>query len=273
MNLRSEKVLKACLSQRSEEEKIALERFIPDEERLLLQELPPFDSQPNKSTSDIHWTWFLPILKEESREMQNLYLSSLPSHDASRLTESLGLEKAPPKASKIAAEFLYAQLHKNLCEAEVLPSNFLPSSPMNALIQLSKKDLLRLINFLGLFDFAFEFRQIIETKNLKRIYSFLTDELREVLGKISPPKDIKPLPGLGLARWNGTAEELLPMLHRRGLAKLGVALSPDDPDLKWILCHKLDTGRGVSVMKYAGHEQIPNAEMARGQIVELLNHL
>lgn len=261
MNIRSTKVLKAYLSSSPNREE--LERFLPEHERKLLGELPPYAANGEPTVPEVHWSWFVPVLKEYSPKEQSLFLLCFNEHDSKRLEESLSVQRSKEKLPDVMLEFL-----RNKLREPALPAEFLPPSTLKRLLSFGKKELLGLINSLALYDLSYEFRQILETKNLKKLYSFLSEEERKLVSKISVPSDLKPLPRLGLDRWSGTETEFKQLLHKRGLARLAIGLSSADPDLVWLLCHKLDAGRGSALMKMIPKES--QGETVIGQIEELL---
>jgi len=106
---------------------------------------------------------------------------------------------------------------------------------------------MHLVDLLSLQDLAAELRHTVETKTLKKIYSFLTKEEQKRLKEISSQKDLLHAARLSLGRWDGTEESLRLKLHKRGLARLGIALSGLDPQFVWYLCHQFDIGRAALI--------------------------
>lgn len=266
-------VLKALLSRRSLQERQALERFLPESERLRLSQLPTFSEEitperfSNVGTLEkVHWSWFLPTLKTYAPRDQRLFLAALSPHAAEQLSQSLSQNGSFEEITETARCYLREQLLHSLVgpRDRVLPPEFLPASPLNRLLELSKKELIRLIDYLSLYDLCAELRQIVETKILKKIYSFLSDEQRNVLKQISNRKEVHPIPRLGLERWDGMEESLRILLHKRGLARLGLALSGQDSDLIWSICHHLDIGRGGALFKLCAKE--PMADLSAAAI-------
>jgi hypothetical protein len=280
MNPRSEWVLKAFLSRRPSEERRSLERFLPEDERLLLAQIPELQSGDEFSHSlvldDVHWSWFLPTLKSYSEKEQAVFLEALSPAVAENLRRALQIETVADPITDMAKSFLRSQLLHSLIGPNEgrLPPSFLPASPLNVLLTLSKKDLIRLIDLLPLPDLAAEMRQIVETKILKKLYSFLSEEQKAAMKHLSSQREPLSSSRMGLERWDGAEESLRALLHRRGLARLGLALSGQDPDLVWTLCHRLDIGRGNALFKLCAPEPVANAtEAAQRQIEELLPKL
>lgn len=282
MDQRRQLVLKAFLSRSNPEARMRLERFLPENERLNLAELPHFESKhrlgPYSDESlleKVHWSWFLPTLKSFTEKEQNLFLAALSPTEAENLRQALSIEETTEELTQAAQSFLRQQLLQTVAGSKgPLPAAYLPESPLNELLHLNKKQLTALIDLLALYDLAAELRQIVETKILKKIYSFLTDEQKKALKKISAYKETHSLPRLGLDRWDGEEETLRNLLHKRGLARLGLALSGSSPDLIWAICHRLDIGRGTTLFKLCANHPSPGVtDGIIRQIEELLEKL
>lgn len=285
MTQKTQMVLKAWLTRCLPEQRIALERFLPEAERQKLAELPPFEAEitaeqcsRDGSLNKVHWSWFLPTLKSYALRDQKLFLSALDHHAAEQLKATLNIRTPLDSVTEMGKAYLQMQLLRSLTDShtEILPTELLPQSPLNILATLGKKDLIRLINFLALYDLCAEVRQIVDTKMLKKIYGFLSREHQAALKTISAQVlETHPFPRMGLDRaWDGEEESLHVLLHRKGLTRLGIALSGQDPDLIWIICHHLDIGRGGSLLKLCGKEPIHGiSEIAMQQVIESVHLL
>ncbi len=270
-------VLKAFLSRCEPEKKTALERFLPEAERLEIETLP-FRSEevmPDRFSNGhilekVHWSWFLPTLKTYPETEQKLFLSALDAYAVKNLAKALTLSPNGQEISEIGRSFFRKMLLDSLAGAQnrLLPIEYLPASRLNRLLNLSKKELTRLIDFLSLHDLAAELRQIVETKILKKIYSLLSEEERKFLKNAMAHKDPFTLGRLGLERWDGLEESLRTLLHKRGLARLGAALSGQNPDLVWYICHQLDIGRGNALHKLYSKEPIHGVSDAIARQIE-----
>ena len=258
--------------------KEALLRFLPEEEKLYLAELPEEGKQEAHpfSFEKVHWSWFLPTLQSFPAKDQRLFLHVFDPYAREQLEASLALKEGKEEVTETAKSFLRQKLLSGLDAPQegLLPTEYLPASPLNRLVTLSKKDLIRLINSLALYDLAQEVRQIVETKTLKKIYALLSEEQKAILKQITIHKGPSSLPKLGIEKWEGSKESLQVLLHRRGLTRLSVALAGQDPDLIWMICHQLDIGRGGTLFKFCGREKKSGA--ADGiirQIEELLGSM
>jgi hypothetical protein len=273
-------ILKAFLSRCPAEKRGSLERFLPERERRELSTLPEFGEEitfegfsNGGMLEQVHWSWFLPTLKTFSKREQGLFLSALSPLAREQLAQALEISGPLEEISAVAISYLRSQLQSSLVGAheQLLPVEYLPPSPLNQLLNLSKKELSQLVDRLALYDVAAELRHIVETKTLKKISSCLTEEQKERVKWLSTQKEAHPLPKLGLDQWDGSEESFRTLLHRRGLQRLAIALSGQDPDLIWALSHHLDIGRGNTLFKLCGKEKVMGAsEMIQREIEELL---
>lgn len=275
--MRSKTVLKAFLDRSGPEKKSVLERFLPKQEVEELSSLPVFHEEINSDLFSnphlldrVHWSWFLPTLKTYPESEQKFFLSLFKPYAAKNLAKTLTLSLNGAELSHIGKSFLKKMLLQSVASAPLMPIDYLPPSPLNRLLSLSKKELTHLIDLLSMHDLASELRQIVETKILKKIYSLLTEKERAVLKEAALHKDPFSVEKLGLERWDGSEEVLRNLLHKRGLARLGAALSGQDPDLIWYICHQLDIGRGSALYKLCAKEPLYGVgEVILRQIEEL----
>ncbi len=254
----SQWVLKAILNRCPENRRAALEHYLPEAERIQLQAMPFFkvemkaEAEEPQILDKIHWSWFLPCLKSYAPQEQRLFLTVLPESFRKNLSHEIGLPPLPAKElGSLAKRFFTQTLLDHIASPiqHILPIDFLPPSPLTPLLHLTKKKLIHLVDFLSLFDLAAELRQIVETKILKKIYSFLSEKEREFLKQTAASNLPFPSTRLKFEGWDGTGESFRTLLHKRGLARLGAALSAQLPDFCWYICHRLDIGRGTVLSK------------------------
>ncbi len=273
-------VLKAFLSRYEPESKKALERFLQAGEKEELETLPLLEEDLDLERFSngnilerVHWSWFLPTLKLYPEPEQKLFLSALSSYAEKNLARALTLSAGGNGVSSVGKAFLRKVLLDSLIgpKDQMLPLSYLPKTPLQKLLNLTKKELTHLIDRLSLYDLAIELRQIVETKILKKIYSLLSGEERNILQTISSHKEPFQLGRLNLEKWDGSEESLRTLLHKKGLARFGAGLSGQDPDFIWYICHQLDIGRGSALHKLGLKEPIPGVtEVIIHQIAENL---
>lgn len=230
--------------------------------------------QPNAAiTAGIHYSWLAPVLQSFSPAMQTLLLAALPESLSVPLCPILHTSVSLALSENIKPYFL-SLLYRKLGALEVLPIGFLPESPLAFLADYSKSQLIELIDFLGLYDLSDEIRQIVDTKVLKMIYRLLSAKQLQFLHVSLHQKEKLSTQPIGLKQWKGDAAELESVLHRRGLLRLGYALSGQHPDLLWHIKHRLDTGRGHLLASHYSKKEIPGVSVALlQQVLSVINFL
>lgn len=256
----SEWVLKAILNRYPAATK-EIERFLPKAEKERLDAMPSFspatDVEELPLLDRVHWSWLLPTLEPLTARDQKLFISALPPHAKENLCRELHIKMPPAEElGRTVREFAVQTLEVSLTgePAEILPVYFLPPTQLKPLLDLDKKQLVELIDSLSLIDLAVELRQIVETKILKKIYSFLSEEEKKSLKKVAHVKQPFTVSRLPLDKWDGEEKSFRLLLHKRGLARFSAALSTQHPDFIWYICHQLDIGRGRALAKLSESE-------------------
>lgn len=273
--------------------KALIARFDSGNEKQLLHFLPTYDFahvekcvtpsntdfslllSPYAWINRIHYSWFEPLLKALPQETAAIALSLFSDESRLHLTHLLELEiavkKPSPLISLFLSHFLKSKIEGGSEKEDILDLEHLPPSPFNKLLDLSKPQLLHLIDLLGIYDLAAELRQIVDKTVLNKIYQALTKEQVNFLHYASA-QPIKWIPEkFKLNHWDGEKKILLSILHKRGIARLAKALKMESKSLLWHLCHKFDMGRGEFLMKlFAGKEDPAMINYFRGQLHHLL---
>lgn len=253
MGQASDFALEECLRKVTLDRRAALLSYLPKEEKESVESFdrPSFEAKKEAKSilTWVHWSWILETISPFTKEEQKLFLTLLPYKIKNRLAQEIGLPPLPMQPLKKPLRlFLESYLIKAL-GPNLLPMEKLPPSSLNHLLFLTKKELIALIDSLAFFDLAIEIKQIVETKILKKIYSFLSDEERRFLLEIShltPPISAVRMRFEG---WDGSKTSFRHLLHRRGLARFSAALSKESEDLCWYMTRLLDSGRGNLILK------------------------
>jgi len=262
MTRSSDWVLKTILNRYPEQGEKALKAFLSDAENFRLNGLPEPNIEADREEEPIldrvHWSWLVPQLKSKTLREQKLFLQVLPLAAKQGLRNELkhtisSKDKSPKEdLREIGKKFLIEILTEGLMGTPItiLPVYFLPPSPLSNLLNVQKNEIIRLIDFLALYDLITEIKQIVETKILKKIYSFLSKQEKQFLKQVALVPSY-PFSRLLLNKWDGTEQSLRTLLHKKGISRLGAALSTQHPDFIWYVCHQLDIGRGTSLAKIA----------------------
>lgn len=205
---------------------------------------------------DIHYTWLKdPLLKQEPIFQEGI-LRCLEPAQAKALANAVGRNYNPNPLPPFLKRFYSSRLYATFpLLHESLPLAYQEEGPLSFLAGLSKKELIHLIDNLSMFDLAHEMKKIVATKRLNSLFSSLSVKQQEFLRKCLHVKDRMITAKLQIE--NVTGNELLLQLHKRGIARLGAALSGQNEDLVWSIVHKLDHGRGVLLRKAIKNEPVP----------------
>ncbi len=258
-------------------------KWLPEEMIKNVSQIPvaannplPLFEEPKKALFRMHYSWLLPYIQKLPKGILLPVISSLSDMQSSRLKKILKLdsENALPLAPMAKNYIAYAIAHAIKGVTEVLPMEYLPETPFNALGLWSKNELVELIEFLGIHDLSNEMKRIVDKKILKNAYNCLSAKEQQYLKICMHLKEKVATPGLGLEKWKGEAGKLKSVLQARGLIRLGKALSGSHPDLIWHLMHILDTGRGTALSKYCSTKALPGITAALSQqAANLMNFL
>jgi hypothetical protein len=190
----------------------------------------------------IHSSWLIPFLRQFSEKEICLFLSSLDKTKAEHLKKSLKCCMPLVSLTEPAQKFFKEKMARFLLtEAEdLIPIEALAKTSLKPLLALSSEDLHLTIELLGLHDLAVELKQIIDSTQLKKIYSIFPKEKEVYLKSLAHKKEPVLFKKLEISRWDGKAETLLPLLFQRGLNRLGKALYPESPDFIWYVKHRME---------------------------------
>lgn len=280
MHTAAQLVFKALINRTGEQKREKLLSLLTDSEKESLKKLPetPIEEISENFFQDgiidsVHYSWLIPTLKSYSKDDSSLFLLSLSEKAKENLKSFLKKPEAKCELTKLGRDFLRKTLLSTLIAKEdgLLPIEYLPASPLNSLLTLSKLETVRLIDLLSLYDLSLEMKHIVETKMLKKIYAALTPEKRHFLKNKTNYSEPFLFSRLGLEMWDGKEDSLRILLHKRGLARLAKALSLADSNLIWYICHHLDIGRGTTLFKLCSKKVSEKvAKIVIANIMELI---
>ena len=257
-----------------------LAHFFEDEDLTRLEQLPHSKTNPfaspltlSQRLEAVHYSWMIPYLDTLAKPDQELLIASLDPIQAGKLRSYYQLSDTLPSLNQVAKNFLQQTLYRALLsnQKEVLPRELLPEHPLTPLLSLSKEELERLIDLLGLHDLAIELKRIVKSEQIKKIKSCFTESERGFLNALQKKKEPLSFARLNLEGWNGEKESLRTILHYRGLNRLAKTLFGSHPSFLWQLSHQLDTGRAKILQKYCTDLNNEQAKRAlTDQILELI---
>ncbi len=240
-------VCRTFIEKRKKESRRALFSFLTPADREKISTLSP-PSQDISAGFDLNsellkWThpsWFTPLLRSFSEKEICLFLSSLDKAKADLLRKSLKCSMPLVPLTSLAQSFFKEKMAHFLMTEEVLPLEALPKTALRPLLDLPSEDLRLLIELLGLHDLAVELKQIIDSTQLKKIFSVFPKEKEIFLKSLAHKKEHVLFRRIEISRWDGKAETLLQILFQRGLNRLAKALYPESPYFLWHVKRRIE---------------------------------
>ncbi|MDP1879386.1 MAG: hypothetical protein Q8K60_00435 [Parachlamydiaceae bacterium] len=266
--------------------KVLMNRFHPAEKQHLIDLMPAEEQKAMSSNlissadiapiyhfqsqlDHVHYSWIEEALKTASPFWKSIAIASLSHEQKEALRDSTVFPLSGPMKSLIQN-----RLCQNLKITEHYPKEYLPKNEFSTLLDWNKEDLLHLIDFLGLFDLATEVRHIVNTQDLKSIYSCLNAKQFHFLKLCLNKKDKITSPKLGLKPSQLDRKKLKQILHLRGLSRFGRALCGLPYDFVWTLSHSLDIGRGRALLKdYQLEKHVKITPLLQQQVMKVMDFL
>ncbi len=246
-------VCRTLLESCPEEEQAALLSLLPENQLEQIQalssaQLPEEHLVKADSLNWIHYSWCAPFLRILPKHDLMLILSALSKEQSMGLKSLLGFSEALPPVTGFLKEFVRGfLLHQLNKERELISPPYLPASSLEPLLYLENKELMRFLQYLGLYDLSFEMRQMIATAELKKILSTLHEEEATFVREISHHRDPIVLKRLFLKDWDGKRSSLVFLLQGRGLHRLAIGLCNQESSFIWSLSHILDMGIAIQL--------------------------
>ena len=243
-------------------------------QRIESTEIDPVFVNPSTFLNHIHFSWIAPYVQKYPLHIQELLVTSLPQPLSNGLKKFLKLPSSLPSIPSVAGEFLIKKLYMQVRDPDVLAAGFLPLDDLSGLLELSRTELIQMIDYLGLYDLADTVRHLVDKKSLQAVYACMDQKKMQFLRTCLHQKSKFTTTKMDLQKWNSDCHVLHKMLHQRGLYRLGKALTGSHPHFLWHFFRKLDTGRGSILKKYSSSEVNPAARTALiQQTISVLNFL
>lgn len=256
-------VLKGFLISLSPKEQKNLKNFLSQKineklEKLFSKTIEKEDFYLDNLIKDIHYSWFIDFLSSLSKEDQNLYISFFEDEKIRKnLLKNFKLKKEI-SLSNIVKQFIKKKLIENIFDENILPKKYIKSD-LSFLLNFSKQELIKIIDFLSLFDIAKEIKKIVNKKTLQKIYTFLSPGKQKFLFFLANYKESFSFPSLELEKISEDKEIFHSTLHKRGLYRFALSLANQEKSFIWHITRTLDTGRGKMIEQITekrGHENI-----------------
>lgn len=251
---------------------VELAHFLPEGEELLPALSAPLPTEPFSSLfGRIHHSWLADPLRQQSPELAQLYLAALPEESSETLASLLECERPSQRLSPPLQAFFLDALSRQMGLSPVIPEQLLPESPCRPLLDLPKRELVRLVTILGLHDLAATFRRYIDSGPQRQILGLLTPNQESYLKwAMRQPAGLNLKP-LALESWGRDREALLQQCQAQGLRRLAGALALEERSLLWHISHRLDKGRGQLLLQRARDKIDPHqSHRLLGQVIHVV---
>lgn len=194
---------------------------------------------------NIHYSWFIPIL--ENIKKKDVYLSFLNEKKINNYFQKTCDKKFSPWIQFFFKKKLIEHLlQKN---RSPLPMQYLNKTDLTLLLDFPKNILIKIIDFLSLFDLSMEIQKIIDPTITKKIYTFLSKEQKKFLATLTNYREPFTFSKMNLPLLLKDKKNFQKTLHKKGLYRFSKALCMQEEDLIFYICHKLDIGRGSYLYK------------------------
>jgi hypothetical protein len=281
MQIKSWVMLRVLLNKYHQKASDTLLKILPEEDANGIKSQTTYSNnaevvltQPEELIRKIHYSWLTEAFKVIPKAIQEPILSVLPQSDAVKLRHILKLP-SPHQVNKVSVPvktFLINTLYNHVKDHAVLPLQYLPTTELSPLTNLTKDQLVDLIDLLGIYDLAEGVRNIIDKERIKKIYKHLSPMQIQFLKSCLQQKERISATPLKLEQWDGDWSKLEKILHGRGLIRLGKAISGQHPDFVWHLTHILDVGRGARLLVNYSPTATPQiTPVLAQQVLNLMN--
>lgn len=254
-------MLKALLQYCCPGQEQALLRYLTPDQAKTVKELPS-PAQPivvpalhiRKIFGKIHYSWLVPLLEGQARSVYPFYFTLFSRQQAAGLSKLLQVPLEIATLPRYLRPAFMSVLTKQLTGRELLPIEYLPSSPLNALLRASKQQLVKTIHLLSFYDLAAEMKKIVDKEIIEKVDSLLNEKDRHFLElSLRHPSEEMGQSSEKLLGLLDDPSAFARRLHQRGLIRFAKALSHEDPSLIWYVTHRLDKGRGSDIEKLASN--------------------
>jgi len=255
MDNRSGIMLKSLLEHYRPGRENALLQFLPRGQAQLIEALPggaPVVALPSlmvrKVLAKVHYTWLFPLFLEWEKKTYPLMFALLSKTQAAGLARLLNVPLQIGVVSRAVKQLLNRYLAEKLGAGTLLPIEYLPLSPLNGLLTLTKPQLLQTIHLLGIFDLALEMKRVVDKELLDRVYQSLSPlesaYLKLCLRRSQP---VHSQSKADLLSCIDDKKVFTSRLHKLGLSRFAMGLATENENLRWYLLHRLDRGRGQEI--------------------------
>ena len=223
----------------------------------------------------IHYSWLAPEVSSYPEALKPYFLAIMPPYYKKGVSSLLKIEAPASSLSLPVQRFFLQLLQTKLKQKGLIQEESVESEKLSILEELTKQQLVEVIDFFALHDLAEDVRHIVDKEKLRKIYQILDEKRRQYLRQCLHYKHPHLSKKIGLDHWNGDGDLLSHVLHRRGLKKFACVLSTEKKVFLDRLCYRLDTGRGNFLKEQVSKKVFKEKESAELTVLllKLVNFL
>jgi hypothetical protein len=227
-----------------------------------------------KILATVHYSWFFSFFEKLEPEKASLFLAIIPPDLAEKITAKTKRGASTTSFSPIGKRYITSLFVSAFCqEHNIFPPELLPFTPFDDIHSFAKPQLLHLVDYLGLQELATELATIEHRPLIKSIHSSLQQEKKEYVLAYIEAGNCVSLDPIDIMKWDGDAKKLHLVIHQKGLKRMGAALAGMPQPFIQYVCHRLDTGRGSVIQKYASqHKDQEKNSALQNQMNEVIQH-
>jgi len=265
--------LRLLLNRYNKDKPETLANIMPKDEHDTLQAVDIASSEPQLMLflpqtwlASIDGSWLVPAVEKMSKPLQEVYKKAFP--------KLFGDKEAKSSYSQTVQDFLITYLHGLWKEEEVTPKVLLPMWELSPLLQLSRQELLDIVDLLAMHDLVEDMRQIVDKKLLQTVLQHLTAEQQHYLRQLLRQKSRQKPTSLSIRELLKEGKKFPQMLHKLGLQRLAFAMSGATSDFCWHILHTVDLPRAKFLQNHIKQEEVPNqTPQALGQVQHIIHFL
>lgn len=228
---------------------------------------------PSNAIENTHYSWLAPVIAKMPAALQTQVVGSLKKKQADGICRILKIHNLPTVPTA-AQRFFINKLYLEWNPQDSLPCEYLPKSSLEVLLTFEKAHIVNIIDLLAMYDLSDAIRHIVDKNKLKNIYQCLSTQKQQFLRLCLHKKEKLAAQKLDINKWDGHAESLNNILHRRGMARLGKALCGQSKQFLWHITHRLDVGRGQNILEHYTPNEIPGiTPLLVQQLFSVINFL
>lgn len=225
--------------------------------------------------ASIHYSWLLSHLEKYPASERTFFFSSLPKILQEGLSQMMQPKLYVIPLSPLAKNFFLQKMTQDwLTSEKSLPKEFIEPTPLKELLNLTKLQLVTLIDYLGIQDLSIDLRKVLDKKVLEEINQKLSAQQKSYLNFCLKKGDLPLIKPEMISFWQKDPTVFANLIQQKGLARCAAGLAHESQDLIWHISHLLDIGRGKELMKQLKEREIAKIPpKLKAQVAEQLLNL